>query len=111
MTGQPQRFTTTSFWVSSFSAIAPQENRHEPASLHRRADCRIDHRAWRDRPDADLFDPRFANFTHGDFLAWGAYLTLTVAGVLGGLAAGLGAPIYPFSFGWGLPLAMFGGVA
>ncbi len=27
---------------------------------------------------------RFANFTHGDFLAWGAYLTLTVAGVLGG---------------------------
>jgi branched-chain amino acid transport system permease protein len=53
---------------------------------------------------------RFANFTHGDFLAWGAYLTLTVAGVLGGLAAGLGAPVYPFSFGWGLPLAMFGGV-
>ena len=54
---------------------------------------------------------RFANFTHGDFLAWGAYLTLTVAGVLGGLAAGLGAPVYPFSFGWGLPLAMLGGVA
>ncbi|OCW59468.1 branched-chain amino acid ABC transporter permease [Hoeflea olei] len=53
---------------------------------------------------------RFANFTHGDFLAWGAYLTLTVAGVLGGLAAGLGAPVYPFSFGWGLPLAMLGGV-
>ncbi|MDP2118657.1 MAG: branched-chain amino acid ABC transporter permease [Hoeflea sp.] len=53
---------------------------------------------------------RFANFTHGDFLAWGAYLTLTVAGVLGGLAAGLGAPVYPFSFGWGLPLAILGGV-
>jgi hypothetical protein len=53
---------------------------------------------------------RFANFTHGDFLAWGAYLTLTVAGLLGGLAAGLGAPVYPFSFGWGLPLAMLGGV-
>lgn len=54
---------------------------------------------------------RFANFTHGDFLAWGAYLTLTVAGLLGGLLAGLGAPIAPFSFGIGLPLAMLGGVA
>jgi branched-chain amino acid transport system permease protein len=52
---------------------------------------------------------RFANFTHGDFLAWGAYLTLTVAGVIGGLAGG-GAPIAPFSFGWGLPLAVLGGV-
>jgi branched-chain amino acid transport system permease protein len=52
---------------------------------------------------------RFANFTHGDFLAWGAYLTLTVAGVIGGLA-GPGAPLGPFSFGWGLPLAVLGGV-
>jgi branched-chain amino acid transport system permease protein len=54
---------------------------------------------------------RFANFTQGDFLAWGAYLTLTVAGLIGGLLAGAGAPIGPFSFGWGLPLAMLGGVA
>ncbi|MEQ8482695.1 MAG: branched-chain amino acid ABC transporter permease [Hoeflea sp.] len=54
---------------------------------------------------------RFANFTHGDFLAWGAYLTLTVSGLLGGLAAGLGAPVHPFSFGWGLPLAILGGAA
>lgn len=54
---------------------------------------------------------RFANFTHGDFLAWGAYLTLTLFGLLGGLAAGLGTPLHPFSFGWGLPLAMLGGVA
>jgi len=55
---------------------------------------------------------RFANFTHGDFLAWGAYLTLSVAGLLGGLLAGLGAgtPIGPFSFGWGLPVAALGGV-
>jgi branched-chain amino acid transport system permease protein len=52
---------------------------------------------------------RFANFTHGDFLAWGAYLTLTVAGVIGGLA-GAGVPLGPFSFGWGLPLAVLGGV-
>lgn len=53
---------------------------------------------------------RFANFTHGDFLAWGAYFTLSVAGALGGLLAGLGAPLKPFSFGIGLPLAMLGGV-
>ncbi|WP_322990289.1 branched-chain amino acid ABC transporter permease, partial [Hoeflea sp.] len=52
---------------------------------------------------------RFANFTHGDFLAWGAYFTLTIAGLLGGLLTGLGAPVYPFSFGWGLPLAVLGG--
>lgn len=56
---------------------------------------------------------RFANFTHGDFLAWGAYLTLSVAGALGGLLAGLGAgaPLGPFSFGWGLPVAALGGAA
>ena len=53
---------------------------------------------------------RFANFTHGDFLAWGAYLTLTVSGLLAGLAAGLGAPLKPFSFGPVLPLALVGGV-
>jgi len=52
---------------------------------------------------------RFANFTHGDFLAWGAYFTLTIVGLLGGLLTGLGAPVYPFSFGWGLPLAVLGG--
>jgi len=56
---------------------------------------------------------RFANFTHGDLLAWGAYLTLTVAGALGGLLAGLGAgaPFGPFSFGLTLPLALLGGAA
>lgn len=55
---------------------------------------------------------RFANFTHGDFLAWGAYLTLSVSGFLGGMLAGLGAgkPIGPFSFGWGLPVALVAGV-
>lgn len=55
---------------------------------------------------------RFANFTHGDFLAWGAYLTLSVSGFLGGLLAGLGIgdPIGPFSFGWGLPLSLLMGM-
>lgn len=47
---------------------------------------------------------RFANFAHGDFLAWGAYIALAVSGLLGGLAAGLATPIGPFSFGWSLPL-------
>lgn len=53
---------------------------------------------------------RFANFTHGDFLSWGAYLTLTVSGLLTGLAAGFGAPLKPFSFGPVLPLAVAGGI-
>lgn len=48
---------------------------------------------------------RFSNFSHGELLAWGAYLALSV---FTGLAAGipaLAAPIGPFSFGWGLLLA------
>lgn len=55
---------------------------------------------------------RFANFTHGDYLAWGAYLTLSFTGFLGGLLAGVGggAPLGPFSFGWGLPVSLVLGV-
>ncbi|MBY5932698.1 branched-chain amino acid ABC transporter permease [Tateyamaria omphalii] len=55
---------------------------------------------------------RFANFTHGDFLAWGAYLTLSVSGFLGGLVASLGVttPLGPFSFGWGLPVSLIIGI-
>jgi len=48
---------------------------------------------------------RFANFAHGDFLAWGAYLALAISGALGSLAGGLATPIAPFSFGWSLPVA------
>ena len=49
---------------------------------------------------------RFANFAHGDFLAWGAYFALALSGALGSLAGGaLAVPIGPFSFGWSLPLA------
>jgi branched-chain amino acid transport system permease protein len=54
---------------------------------------------------------RFANFTHGDFLAWGAYLSLSLMGVLGGLVAGLGLRLAPFSFTLALPLAVIGGIA
>jgi branched-chain amino acid transport system permease protein len=45
---------------------------------------------------------RFANFAHGEFLSWGAYLTMTLAGLVGGVA---GAPLAaqdPFSIGIGL---------
>jgi branched-chain amino acid transport system permease protein len=48
---------------------------------------------------------RFANFAHGEFVSWGAYLALVVSGALGSLAGGLTAPIGPFSFGWSLPIA------
>ena len=48
---------------------------------------------------------RFANFAHGDFIAWGAYIALALSGALGSLAAGLATPIAPFAFGWSLPLA------
>ena len=48
---------------------------------------------------------RFANFAHGEFIAWGAYFALAVAGALGALFGGLLTPIGPFSFGWALPIA------
>jgi branched-chain amino acid transport system permease protein len=54
---------------------------------------------------------RFANFAHGEFLAWGAYFALAVSAALGSLSAGLLAPIGPFSFGWALPVATVVAVA
>lgn len=48
---------------------------------------------------------RFANFAHGEFIAWGAYLALGVASALGWCAGGWSTPIGPFSFGWGLIVA------
>lgn len=60
---------------------------------------------------------RFANFAHGEFVAWGAYFALAVGAALGA-ALGFGTdPIAPFSFGWALPaaalvsLALTGGLA
>lgn len=49
---------------------------------------------------------RFANFAHGEFLSWGAYLALALSGGLGFLSTSLTRPIAPFSFGWSLPLAL-----
>ncbi|MDR6289162.1 branched-chain amino acid transport system permease protein [Inquilinus ginsengisoli] len=46
---------------------------------------------------------RFANFTHGELLTWGAYIALTLVGLMG---AGAGAHIGPLSFGWPLLLAL-----
>jgi len=43
---------------------------------------------------------RFANFTHGDLISWGAYLTLTLSLLIGAALPSAGAPIGPFSFGW-----------
>src|SRR3954470_1849999 len=42
----------------------------------------------------------FANFVHGEFVAWGAYACLAIAGSIG---VGLGIevePLGPFSIGW-----------
>jgi branched-chain amino acid transport system permease protein len=47
---------------------------------------------------------RFANFAHGEFVAFGAYATLVMSGALGFLAGGFTEPIGPFSFGWGVVL-------
>jgi branched-chain amino acid transport system permease protein len=43
---------------------------------------------------------RFANFAHGEFIAWGTYMALTVAGALGMLLDSAPANIGPLSFGW-----------
>lgn len=43
---------------------------------------------------------RFANFTHGDFISWGAYLTLTLVSVIGATIPQGAAPIGALSFGW-----------
>ncbi len=48
---------------------------------------------------------RFANFGHGELLAWGAYVALSALAVFGALAGGAH-PIAPFSFGWPLLAAL-----
>jgi branched-chain amino acid transport system permease protein len=48
----------------------------------------------------------FSNFSHGEFLAWGAYFALLVAAGMTSLHDGFATPIGPFSFGWGLVMAI-----
>ncbi len=54
---------------------------------------------------------RFANFSHGDMLAVGAYSALFVLLLLAGASGVFGAPLRPFSFGWGLPVAIVFAIA
>ena len=48
---------------------------------------------------------RFANFAHGEFIAWGAYITLALVGAIGALTGGTPEPLGSLSFGWTLPFA------
>ena len=43
---------------------------------------------------------RFANFAHGEFITWGAYATLAVAGAIGWMGGQHVGPLGPFSVGW-----------
>ena len=54
---------------------------------------------------------RFANFAHGEFIAWGAYFTLSVAALIGMAATGTLAPLPPFSVTGALLLALPVGLA
>jgi branched-chain amino acid transport system permease protein len=49
---------------------------------------------------------RFSNFSHGELLAWGAYLALLVSSALTEMNESLATPIGPFSFGWGVLIAL-----
>jgi branched-chain amino acid transport system permease protein len=49
---------------------------------------------------------RFANFGHGELLAWGAYLAFTALLMFGAVAGIQTRPVAPFSFGWPLLAAM-----
>ncbi len=43
---------------------------------------------------------RFANFAHGEFIAWGAYFALAAAGTMGAIAGGTSTTFGSLSFGW-----------
>ncbi|MGP1397721.1 MAG: branched-chain amino acid ABC transporter permease [Inquilinaceae bacterium] len=54
---------------------------------------------------------RFANFAHGELVAWGAYFALMASGAVGALIGASVEPVGPFSFGWSLALAAVAAVA
>src|SRR5215475_13836388 len=47
----------------------------------------------------------FANFVHGEFITWGAYGCLVIAGAIGTMLGVAVAPLAPFSIGWVIVLA------
>jgi branched-chain amino acid transport system permease protein len=49
----------------------------------------------------------FANFVHGEFITWGTYAALTLAGGIGLLVGQDIAPLGPFSIGWPVLVAGF----
>jgi len=49
---------------------------------------------------------RFSNFSHGELLAWGAYLALVGTTAFTASHESLASPIGPFSFGWGLVISL-----
>ena len=49
---------------------------------------------------------RFSNFSHGELLGWGAYFALVASLMLNAASGSFAAPVGPFSFGWGLLLAL-----
>lgn len=54
---------------------------------------------------------RFSNFSHGELLGWGGYLTLVALGVFTAARPALATPLGPFSFGWALLAALVVGAA
>lgn len=54
---------------------------------------------------------RFANFAHGEFVTAGAYVTLSLSGLVGTLAAGAQVPLAPLSVTGALLIALPVGVA
>lgn len=49
---------------------------------------------------------RFSNFSHGELLGWGAYFALVASTAFTAFSPAWALPLGPFSFGWGLLLAL-----
>ena len=48
---------------------------------------------------------RFANFAHGEFISWGAYLTWCLAGAIGTWSTATASALDPISVGWNVVVA------
>ena len=48
---------------------------------------------------------RFANFSHGEFISWGCYLTWLLAGAIGAWASSSTVALDPLSVGWNVVVA------